>query len=349
MQLAFEFQDRGAPATEPGPDDLECWRPIDGWPGYEVSDWGRVHTYWRPGGGKGIGGRHSIGLTPKIMIGGVNAKGHRRVRLLKDASREQRMVYIHTLVLEAFVGPRPPSMEACHNDGNPANNHLSNLRWDTSSNNARDRLKHGVWPASSLTESMIPSIWRRLVLGESVSSIARELEVKPHVISLIKNGQTWNHITRYLPGWSSRPSALLTDFSPIHVPDELAYTKEELWRTMLDWPGYQFSNRGRVKTNKRRTSRKGIPCDDGGMIFVPHINRNGYYCLGLIDAHGRLRTLQIHSLLLSAFAGPKPHRLLHACHSDGNKLNNWAYNLRWDTPKGNAADRKLHRTIVTKA
>lgn len=34
-------------------------------------------------------------------------------------------------------------MEVCHNDGNPANNVVTNLRWDTKKANARDRLMHG--------------------------------------------------------------------------------------------------------------------------------------------------------------------------------------------------------------
>ena len=33
--------------------------------------------------------------------------------------------------------------EACHNDGDRSNNHLSNLRWDTKSNNQKDRVEHG--------------------------------------------------------------------------------------------------------------------------------------------------------------------------------------------------------------
>lgn len=51
--------------------------------------------------------------------------------------------YVHHLVLEAFVGPRPEGMVACHNDGNSFNNHVDNLRWDTRSNNERDKINHG--------------------------------------------------------------------------------------------------------------------------------------------------------------------------------------------------------------
>jgi hypothetical protein len=52
--------------------------------------------------------------------------------------------YMHSIVLEAFRGPRPsPSHEGCHDNGNPSDNALSNLRWDTRSGNMLDIVKHG--------------------------------------------------------------------------------------------------------------------------------------------------------------------------------------------------------------
>lgn len=60
---------------------------------------------------------------------------------------------------------------------------------------------------------------------------------------------------------------------------------------------------------------------------------------------GKLRWTMIHHLVLWAFKGPRPPGLL-GCHNDGNYLNNYAYNLRWDTYLGNAADKWLHGTMV---
>lgn len=50
---------------------------------------------------------------------------------------------VHRLVLAAFVGPCPPGMEGCHDDGDPSNNQLTNLRWDTHSANIADQVTHG--------------------------------------------------------------------------------------------------------------------------------------------------------------------------------------------------------------
>jgi len=50
---------------------------------------------------------------------------------------------VHRLVLEAFAGPCPDGMEACHGDGDPTNNRRLNLRWDTRSSNQLDTVRHG--------------------------------------------------------------------------------------------------------------------------------------------------------------------------------------------------------------
>lgn len=52
--------------------------------------------------------------------------------------------HVHTIVLEAFVGPCPPGMEACHDPDRTRTNCLpSNLRWDTRKANHADKRKHG--------------------------------------------------------------------------------------------------------------------------------------------------------------------------------------------------------------
>lgn len=51
----------------------------------------------------------------------------------------------------AFVGPCPDGMEVCHNDGNPENNRVENLRYGTRSDNMRDKRKHGTCYNSNKT------------------------------------------------------------------------------------------------------------------------------------------------------------------------------------------------------
>jgi hypothetical protein len=62
------------------------------------------------------------------------------LRTLTPGVRSRRKV--HHLILEAFVGPRPEGLKACHNNGDGHDNRLDNLRWDTQANNIADMHRH---------------------------------------------------------------------------------------------------------------------------------------------------------------------------------------------------------------
>jgi hypothetical protein len=51
-----------------------------------------------------------------------------------------------------------------------------------------------------------------------------------------------------------------------------------------------------------------------------------------------------HTLICEAFHGPRPSPAHEVAHNDGVKVHNHASNLRWATPKENAADRSKHGT-----
>lgn len=91
----------------------------------------------------------------KFMLRGRDRKptldgnGYSVVSLTKNQVPYRK--YVHVAVLEAFVGPRPPKHDGCHNDGDNTNNHLSNLRWDTRSSNIRDAVKHRTHAKTRLT------------------------------------------------------------------------------------------------------------------------------------------------------------------------------------------------------
>jgi hypothetical protein len=67
-------------------------------------------------------------------------------------------------------------------------------------------------------------------------------------------------------------------------------------------------------------------------------NSAGYLVVGL--GAGR-KQHRVHCLVLEAFVGPRPAGM-QGCHNDSNKLNCALSNLRWDTPKGNIADRRRY-------
>lgn len=117
----------------------ERWLPVVGWEGYyEVSDHGQVRSLDRVIHGR-WGRQRCQG---RLLTPGCRPRdGRRHVQLCRANSMTPRLVY--RLVLEAFVGPCPEGMEGCHNDGDASNDRLSNLRWDTKSENQRDLVRHG--------------------------------------------------------------------------------------------------------------------------------------------------------------------------------------------------------------
>jgi hypothetical protein len=110
----------------------EIWLPVAEFPDtYEVSSVGRVRRVTDSGKKAKAGDV----LSPNRI-----KNGRMVVRLWKDGVVVSR--YVHRLVAIAFLG-NYPELEVCHADGDPTNNHLDNLRWDTHQANMRDMVMHG--------------------------------------------------------------------------------------------------------------------------------------------------------------------------------------------------------------
>lgn len=112
---------------------MEDWKPIPGYEDrYEVSSYGKVLRVPR----SDYRGYRFSGRIKKHQI---NRSGHHYVVLFRDG--QAKHMYVHRLVLMAFVGQPMAGQEACHNDGNPDNNYVGNLRWDSSQMNSRDAVR----------------------------------------------------------------------------------------------------------------------------------------------------------------------------------------------------------------
>lgn len=117
---------------------IERWLPIPGYEGsYEVSDQGRVRSLTRTIVDRlGRPSRRSGTILRPV----ASKFGHLNVALWKDGKSASPKV--HRIVMAAFVGPLPAGMETCHNNGDPTDNRLSNLRYDTRSSNSMDSVRH---------------------------------------------------------------------------------------------------------------------------------------------------------------------------------------------------------------
>lgn len=173
------------------PTTQEVWLPIQGFEGwFEVSNLGRVRSLERVLST----GRRWKGRLMNLKAG---PSGHLSVRLCRNG--EQSWRWAHRLVLQAFVGPCPDGMEACHNDGDPEHNVVENLRWDTRKGNHADKLRHGTMAHGArngnakLTEPQVLRAFAMYAEGKTKRAIATALGVTPANISCILLGRTWKH------------------------------------------------------------------------------------------------------------------------------------------------------------
>jgi len=103
--------------------------------------------------------------------------------------------YIHHLVAEAFIGPRPDNFDVCHNDGIRHHNFVENLRYASRSDNLADREMHGTSqrgernPSAKLTDRQADEIRVRRAAGEPLKILAAEFGVREPAISRIANGK----------------------------------------------------------------------------------------------------------------------------------------------------------------
>jgi hypothetical protein len=155
----------------------ERWASVPGHPDYEASDRGWVRN------------AHT-GTVLKARF----RRGYANVTLSMRSGHRRH--FVHTLVLSAFVGPRPKGCETRHLNGNRGDNRLSNLAWGTPAENSKDRVRHGTTnrgersPQAKLTEQQVREI-RRFPAGVHNKEIAARYGVTYVAVHLIRTGQRW--------------------------------------------------------------------------------------------------------------------------------------------------------------
>lgn len=178
----------------------ETWKPISGFEDlYEVSDLGRVRSLDRIQ--SSYGGRTWLRKGRLMKLTTVKDQGYIVVTLSLNGFRLRP--YVHELVLTAFKGVRPnPSSHGCHNDGDPANNVLGNLRWDTPVGNMSDRVVHGTalvgeqHPLAKVTAEQVALAKRLLVddPGIKLKDVESMTGVSVGTLNHIKHGRQWKDV-----------------------------------------------------------------------------------------------------------------------------------------------------------
>ena len=171
------------------------FRVIPGFPRYAINEYGIVLSSCVRGGGW----RQPVSWKDaKRMTFTKDKNGYHKVALSNSGKEQQ--VPVHSLVLLAFVGPRPDGMVCRHLDGNKHNNHISNLSWGTAQQNSDDMVLHGTLRKgesvhlSKLTEKDVLEIRERAASGEKLADIAKDFPVVASGIFKIVRRETWKHI-----------------------------------------------------------------------------------------------------------------------------------------------------------
>lgn len=163
----------------------ESWRAVAGGH-YEVSSAGRV--------------RRALGRTRGQVLAQAVATGGRR-RVCLCVGNRKRMVLVHVLVAEAFLGPRPPGHEIDHVDGDHTNNRADNLEYVTPRENERRAQALGLKAAgerhgcAKLTREDVAKIHELRRQGLTQRAISERFCVTRAMVALILTGRNWRGVT----------------------------------------------------------------------------------------------------------------------------------------------------------
>ena len=183
------------------------YKPIEGFPFYEVGDEGTVRSIDRID----CKGRSLKGC---VIKGSINNVGYRKVNLYIDGVQYSRDV--HVLVAKAFV-PNPLGLLQVnhkHEDGDKTRNNKDNLEWCTCQENIKhcaDVLgKHTRGERNAQSKLKVEDIISIRKSPLSASCLAKKYKVSSKAIQNILSRKSWKHVTEK-PVSNGRTAGIVTD------------------------------------------------------------------------------------------------------------------------------------------
>lgn len=179
--------------TDPS-DDLYTAKSVAGFPDYIICRSGAVYR-------KTFRNRHLIKThNPPRRIAAPLKQGYPTVNLWRAG--KMKTLWLHAVMLKAFVGPRPRGFVAAHNNGIRSDCRIENLAWKTPRQNYDDMFIHGTNPAGTrnpnhrLTDRDVENMRARRACGETVASLQKRFGVCRANVYRICSGERWPHLLR---------------------------------------------------------------------------------------------------------------------------------------------------------
>lgn len=179
---------------------IEFWLPTK-YPGYDVSSFGRVRSWWQRQALGCYGSRTFIGITPYYLKPIYQSGGYRAVAVARNAKGRPKYVSLHRLVAKSFI----PEV-----DGLPHINHCNciktdcrsdNLEWTVPKKNTQHGIDAGVIkvigsanPMAKLAEADVHKIKTLRFLGMSRRAVANLLNIRYSHVWSIDHGKIWKSV-----------------------------------------------------------------------------------------------------------------------------------------------------------
>ena len=163
---------------------MEEWKDIEGYEGlYQISNEGRVKSL-----------RKNI-----IKKDAKHSQEYRLIQLCHN--KVNKTFYVHRLVAKAFILNPENLLEVNHIDGDPTNNHVTNLEWSTRSEQLLHAYRLGLAQTKVGEESNFAKLTEKQAIGIlidkvqiSVKDLCEEYNVTRRTIERLRKRQTWKHL-----------------------------------------------------------------------------------------------------------------------------------------------------------
>jgi hypothetical protein len=166
--------------------NAEEWRPVVGFEGwYEASNHGRVKRI-RPYSGHNANRplRNGGMLSPTLA-----EHGYLVVNLYTGSNASVQQKYVHDLVADAFIGPKPEGLTVNHKDTNKGNNRPGNLEHISRGDNVRHANMMGLNPNALLSQEQVQEA-RHLKQFHTFEFLAAKYQVGYNTIFRAVHGKT---------------------------------------------------------------------------------------------------------------------------------------------------------------